>query len=105
MPPGPKSWANPTVVVAGVHAGAPPDIHNPAGQDWSLPPFDPRRLRAEAYASFIALLRANMRHAGALRIDHVVALQHLYWVPAGRPARFRRLCPISDGGADRHPRA
>ena len=82
---GAESWANPTVVVAGAHAGAPPDIHNPAGQDWGLPPFDPRRLRAEAYASFIALLRANMRHAGALRIDHVVALQHLYWVPAGQP--------------------
>jgi 4-alpha-glucanotransferase len=71
-------------VVSGAQVGAPPDIHIPAGQDWGLPPFHPRALRAEGYKSFIELVRANMRHAGGLRIDHVMGLQHLYWVPQGQ---------------------
>ena len=83
---GAETWSNPGVVVEGVHVGAPPDLFNPAGQDWGLPAFDPNKLRAEAYRSFIELLRTNMRHAGGLRIDHIMALQHLYWVPAGEPA-------------------
>ena len=83
---GAETWANPKAVVDGAHVGAPPDIFNPAGQDWGLPPFNPRRLREEGYRSFVELLRANMRHAGGLRIDHVMALQHLYWIPEGEPA-------------------
>jgi 4-alpha-glucanotransferase len=81
---GAETWANQRAVVSGAQVGAPPDIYNTAGQDWGLPPFHPRALREEAYASFIELVRANMRHAGGLRIDHVMALQHLYWVPAGQ---------------------
>ncbi|MGH7097409.1 MAG: 4-alpha-glucanotransferase, partial [Stellaceae bacterium] len=69
--------------VSGAAVGAPPDIYNPAGQNWALPPFDPRALREEGYRSFIDLVRANMRHAGGLRIDHAMGLQHLYWVPQG----------------------
>ncbi|MBV8360989.1 MAG: 4-alpha-glucanotransferase, partial [Deltaproteobacteria bacterium] len=80
---GAETWSNPKVVVAGAHAGAPPDLLNPAGQDWGLPPFNPRTLRESGYAPFIELVRANMRYCGALRIDHVVGLQHLYWVPVG----------------------
>jgi glycogen operon protein len=80
---GAETWSNPHAVVSGAQVGAPPDIHNPAGQDWGLPPFNPRALREEGYRSFIELVRANMRHAGGLRIDHVMALQHLYWVPRG----------------------
>ncbi len=80
---GAETWSNPQVAVAGAHAGAPPDIVNPAGQNWGLPPFNPRTLRESAYTPFIELVRANMRYCGALRIDHVVGLQHLYWVPAG----------------------
>lgn len=83
---GAETWANPTAVVDGAQVGAPPDIYNPQGQDWGLPPFNPRALRAEGYRSFIDLVRANMRHAGGLRIDHVMALQQLYWVPTGRSA-------------------
>jgi len=82
---GAESWANPRTILASVHVGAPPDILNPAGQDWGLPPFDPRALREEAYAGFAELVRANMRHAGGLRIDHVMALQHLYLIPEGSP--------------------
>ena len=81
---GGETWANRTVVVSSAQVGAPPDIHNPAGQNWGLPPFHPRALREEAYQSFIELVRANMRHAGGLRIDHVMALQQLYWVPQGQ---------------------
>ena len=82
---GAETWSNAGTVVADAQVGAPPDIYNPAGQDWGLPPFHPRALREEAYRSFVDLVRANMRHAGGLRIDHVMALQHLYWVPRGRP--------------------
>jgi 4-alpha-glucanotransferase len=78
---GAETWANPDLVISSVHVGAPPDILNPAGQDWGLPPFNPHALREDAYAGFINLVRANMRHAGGLRIDHVMALRHLYWIP------------------------
>jgi 4-alpha-glucanotransferase len=70
-------------VVSAAQVGAPPDIYNPAGQNWELPPFHPRALREEGYRSFIELVCANMRHAGGLRIDHAMGLQHLYWVPQG----------------------
>lgn len=82
---GAETWSQPGIVVARAHVGAPPDLLNTRGQDWGLPPFDPRRLRENGYAAFIALVRANMRHAGALRIDHVVGLLHLYWIPEGHP--------------------
>jgi malto-oligosyltrehalose trehalohydrolase/4-alpha-glucanotransferase len=84
---GAETWANPTTVVSGAQVGAPPDIFNPAGQDWGLPPFNPHALRAEDYRSFIQLIRANMRFAGGLRIDHAMALQQLYWVPQGGTPR------------------
>jgi 4-alpha-glucanotransferase len=83
-PAGAETWANQRAVVAGVQVGCPPDIYNPAGQDWGLPPFNPLQLQEEAYQSFIDLVRANMRHAGALRIDHVMALRHVYWIPKGQ---------------------
>lgn len=82
---GAETWAAPGVVVSAAHVGAPPDLFNPAGQDWGLPPFHPRALREQGYAAFIELVRANMRHTGALRIDHAMALQHVYWIPEGNP--------------------
>jgi 4-alpha-glucanotransferase len=66
--------------------GAPPDALSRAGQDWGLAPVNPLALRQRGFQPFIAALRANMRHAGILRIDHVMSLQRLYWVPAGRSA-------------------
>ena len=80
---GAETWSNKSAVVAGVQVGVPPDIYTPGGQDWGLPPFSPRALHDEAYRSFIQLVRANMRHAGGLRIDHVMGLQQLYWIPEG----------------------
>jgi malto-oligosyltrehalose trehalohydrolase/4-alpha-glucanotransferase len=80
---GAETWANAAAVVSDATVGAPPDIYNPAGQNWGLPPFHPHALREEGYRSFVQLVRANMRHAGGLRIDHAMGLQHLYWVPQG----------------------
>ena len=85
-PGGAETWASQDVYAGGAHAGAPPDDFNLHGQDWGLPPFVPHRLRDAAYAPFIATLRANMRHCGALRIDHVMNLTRLFWVPAGASA-------------------
>jgi 4-alpha-glucanotransferase len=83
---GAETWVHPGAFIAEAHAGAPPDIHNPAGQDWGLPPYNPSALRDERYQSFVSLIRANMRCAGGLRIDHVMGLQHLYCIPAGSQA-------------------
>jgi (1->4)-alpha-D-glucan 1-alpha-D-glucosylmutase len=82
-PDGSEAWANQRLYALGVHVGAPPDEFNRDGQDWGLPPLSPRRLAASAYAPLIATLRANMARAGALRIDHVMGMSRLWWVPAG----------------------
>ncbi|MBA3478281.1 MAG: 4-alpha-glucanotransferase, partial [Lautropia sp.] len=94
---GAETWANSSSVASDAQVGAPPDILNPSGQDWGLPPLQPRALREEGYRSFIELIRANTRHAGGLRIDHVMGLQHLYWVPAGNQP--------SEGGYVQYPMA
>lgn len=70
----------------GASTGAPPDELNLLGQDWGLPPWIPHRLAAAAYQPLREVLAANMRHAGALRIDHVMGLQRLFWVPGDTPA-------------------
>ena len=83
---GAETWAERDLVVHALHIGAPPDAGSETGQEWGLPPPHPERLRASGYRSFVELLRANMRHAGALRIDHVMALERLYVIPKGAPA-------------------
>jgi 4-alpha-glucanotransferase len=82
-PDGAEAWGYQDSLVFGAEIGAPPDAFNPAGQGWGLPPFDPYALGEAAYAPFIDLLRANMRHAGAVRIDHVMGLARQFWIPAG----------------------
>jgi 4-alpha-glucanotransferase len=82
---GSETWAN-SDFLDGVAVGAPPDILNPSGQNWGLPPFNPIALPKHGYRPFIELVRANMRHAGGLRIDHVMGLQRLYCIPEGAPA-------------------
>ncbi|WP_316975822.1 4-alpha-glucanotransferase [Shumkonia mesophila] len=82
-PDGAEAWIHQDSLVFGAEIGAPPDAFNPDGQGWGLPPFDPHALGEAAYAPFIALLRANMRHAGAVRIDHVMGLARQFWIPAG----------------------
>ena len=80
---GAEAWAGQHLYALGAGVGAPPDIFNLKGQDWGLPPMIPQRLRESGYAPFIETVRANMRNAGALRIDHVMGLLRLYWVPSG----------------------
>ncbi|HUA53230.1 MAG TPA: malto-oligosyltrehalose synthase, partial [Candidatus Sulfotelmatobacter sp.] len=80
---GAEIWLDPARFAARVAIGAPPDIFNPAGQRWGLPPLAPDRLADAACRPFVELLRANMVHAGALRIDHAFALMRLFWVPDG----------------------
>ncbi|HVE49989.1 MAG TPA: 4-alpha-glucanotransferase [Casimicrobiaceae bacterium] len=80
---GAESWALQHLYANGASVGAPPDAFNADGQNWGLPPIVPARLVAAGYAPFIATLRANMRHAGALRIDHVMGLLRLFWIPSG----------------------
>ncbi|MDH3633576.1 MAG: 4-alpha-glucanotransferase [Gammaproteobacteria bacterium] len=76
-----QSWAHQPSYAPGMGVGAPPDDFNLKGQNWDLPPPQPKALGDQAYRSFIHTLRANMRHAGALRIDHIMGLMRLFWVP------------------------
>jgi 4-alpha-glucanotransferase len=82
-PDGADAWIWQDEVASGARIGAPPDDFNPAGQDWGVPPFDPARLRAAAYAPLVATMRRMMSAGVGLRIDHVMGLFRLWWVPLG----------------------
>jgi glycogen operon protein len=82
-PDGAEAWASARELAAGISIGAPPDPFSANGQIWHLPPPDPWRLREGGYRTLAGLLGANMRHAGGLRIDHVMALARLFWIPDG----------------------
>ena len=81
-PDGADAWAFQDVLAQGVSVGAPPDEFNTKGQNWGLPPFVPYRLRDAGYDPFIQTIRACLRHAGGLRIDHVMGLFRLFWIPS-----------------------
>ena len=81
---GADAWAFQDVLAPGISVGAPPDEFNTRGQDWGLPPFVPAKLRAAGYEPFVQTIRACLRHAGGLRIDHVMGLFRLFWIPSGR---------------------
>ncbi len=82
-PDGAEVWSQPELFVKGVSVGAPPDTLAPEGQIWGLPPMSPHQMTRTGFAGFAGLLAANMRHAGGLRIDHVMGLTRLFWVPDG----------------------
>jgi len=82
-PGGADAWLWQDVFALDMAVGAPPDEFNTRGQDWGLPPFDPWRLRAAAYGPFVETIRASLRHAGGLRLDHVMGLFRLFWIPRG----------------------
>ena len=82
-PGGFDAWDWQDQLAMNVSVGAPPDRFNVTGQDWGLPPFIPHRLREAAYRPFIDTIHAQLRHAGGLRIDHVLGLFRLWWIPSG----------------------
>src|SRR3954471_21379148 len=86
-PGGADAWAFQDVLADGVTVGAPPDEFNTSGQNWGLPPFVPAALRAAEYEPFIQTIRACLLHAGGLRIDHVMGLYRLFWIPEGMSAK------------------
>ena len=93
-PDGAEAWSQPGMLARGVSIGAPPDPFCREGQVWNLPPPIPHAMATGGYAGFRALMAANMRHAGALRIDHAMGLARLFWVPDGGTA--------ADGAYVRH---
>lgn len=92
---GGDAWAEQDLIAQGIASGAPPDSFNLKGQSWGLPPFNPHALRDAAYRPLIECLRANMRHAGALRIDHIMGFTRLFWIPGDASP--------SEGGYIRYP--
>jgi len=82
-PNGADAWALQDVLALGVSVGAPPDEYNQLGQDWSQPPWRPDQLIEQGYEPFRALVNAVLRHAGGVRIDHIIGLFRLWWIPEG----------------------
>jgi 4-alpha-glucanotransferase len=92
---GAEMWANQRLFARGATLGAPPDLWNQLGQNWGLPPYAPRALRADAYNQWSSVIRALMSRGGGLRIDHAIGLERMFWIPEGAgPA---------DGGYVRYP--
>ncbi|WP_426595139.1 4-alpha-glucanotransferase [Cellulomonas sp. McL0617] len=82
-PEGADVWALGDVLASGATVGAPPDMYNQQGQNWSQPPWRPDALARAAYKPYRDMLRTVLRHAGAIRIDHVIGLFRLWWIPEG----------------------
>lgn len=88
---GAESWCERDVIAQGVSIGAPPDHLSPAGQNWDLAAFAPRKLQAARYRPLRRILAQTIRHAGIIRIDHVLGLNRSYWIPDdGSPGGYIR---------------
>lgn len=85
-PEGADAWALQDVLAGGVGVGAPPDMYNQLGQNWHQPPWRPEALAEAVFAPYRDMLRTVLHHAGGMRIDHVLGLFRMWWVPAGFPA-------------------
>ena len=82
-PAGADAWMLGPVLAPGVSVGAPPDMFNQQGQDWSQPPWHPQRLADAGYLPYRDMLRTVLRHAGGIRVDHILGLFRLWWIPQG----------------------
>jgi 4-alpha-glucanotransferase len=80
------AWRWQDLLAADMRVGAPPDYFFPDGQDWGMPPFDPWKLRKAHFEPFVETLRSTAKHAAGLRLDHVMGLFRLFWIPAGAHA-------------------
>ena len=85
-PRGADVWSDPEAFARGIQVGAPPDMYNQLGQNWSQPPWNPVHLAASAYRPLRDMVRTVLRHAGALRVDHIIGLFRLWWIPEGMGA-------------------
>jgi 4-alpha-glucanotransferase len=94
-PSGSETWVDQASYSLGAEIGAPPDPLALRGQGWGIPPQDPAALQAQRLQGFIRLIRNNMRYYGALRLDHVMSLCRLWWVPGG--------CSPTDGAYVHYP--
>lgn len=87
-PLGSEVWSNPGLFAFGMEVGAPPDMYSQLGQNWSQPPWNPRALALAGYQPLRRMIQAAVAHAGAVRIDHILGLFRLWWIPAGKTANF-----------------
>lgn len=88
---GAESWCERSAIAQGVSIGAPPDHLSPAGQNWDLAAFAPRKLKAQNYRPLRRIIAQTIRHAGIIRIDHVLGLNRSYWLPDdGSPGGYIR---------------
>ncbi len=92
---GAEVWANQGLFAQGATLGAPPDVLNHLGQNWGLPPYVPDAMRSDAYRQWSGVIRAIMGRGGAMRVDHAIGLERMFWVPEGASA--------ADGGYVRYP--
>ncbi|MEB7504390.1 4-alpha-glucanotransferase [Arthrobacter koreensis] len=83
-PGGADAWTLRDVLAPEVSVGAPPDMFNQIGQDWSQPPWDPDHLAESGYGAYRDMLRTILRHAGGVRVDHILGLFRLWWIPRGQ---------------------
>jgi 4-alpha-glucanotransferase len=86
-PAGADAWMYQDALVLGARIGAPPDAFNQHGQDWGMPPWHPRRLEQRRYEPLRDMLRSLLRHSGGVRVDHILGMFRLWWIPEGATAR------------------
>ena len=104
-PGGADAWGLGDALARGVYVGAPPDQFNQIGQNWTQPPWRPDRLAELGYTPYRDMLRTVLKDSGGIRVDHVIGLFRLWWIPNGHGRGPGHLRPLRPRGADRHPGA
>jgi len=90
-PFGAETWAERALFAPGISLGSPPDAFSPEGQTWGVAPFEPRALAGGGFAALAETLAAQFRHAGLLRIDHILGFERAFWVPEGLPGLYVQM--------------